>query len=177
MERINHPNLVRYYDAIDAPKHVFIVMEYLGGGSLHAYLKKRSARRLDDARARRIFTQACAGLKYLHERHIVHRDIKLENLLLDENGIVKIIDFGFATIVPRGKKIRVFCGTPSYMAPEIVTKKEHPGPNTDVWAIGVVLYATLCGTFPFKAQNDRELYTRMGDRSRALRDPLRNVSI
>jgi serine/threonine protein kinase len=97
----------------------------------------------------------------LHDRCVIHRDIKLENLLLDESGIVKIIDFGFATIVPRGKKIRVFCGTPSYMAPEIVTRKEHPGPNTDVWAIGVVLYAMLCGTFPFKAQNDRELYTRI----------------
>lgn len=161
MERINHPNLVRYYDAIDAPKHVFIIMEYLGGGSLHAYLKKRSARRLDDARARRIFTQACAGLKYLHDRHIVHRDIKLENLLLDENATVKIIDFGFATIVPPGKKIRVFCGTPSYMAPEIVARKEHPGPCSDIWAMGVLLYALLCGSFPFKGQSDRELYRRI----------------
>merc|ERR1719281_1251539 len=161
MERLSHPNIVQYVDAIDTSKYLYIMMEYLGGGSLHHYLKRRTSRRLDEVRARRIFYQSCQGLKYLHDRCVIHRDIKLENLLLDENGIVKIIDFGFATIVPRGKKIRVFCGTPSYMAPEIVTRKEHPGPNTDVWAIGVVLYATLCGTFPFKAQNDRELYTRI----------------
>jgi serine/threonine protein kinase len=161
MERLSHPHIVQFVDAIDTTKYLYIVMEYLGGGSLHHYLKRRTSRRLDEVRARRIFYQSCQGLKYLHDRCVVHRDIKLENLLLDENGIVKIIDFGFATIVPRGKKIRVFCGTPSYMAPEIVTKKEHAGPNTDVWAIGVVLYATLCGTFPFKAQNDRELYTRI----------------
>jgi serine/threonine protein kinase len=161
MERLSHPNIVQYVDAIDTSKYLYIMMEYLGGGSLHHYLKRRTSRRLDEVRARRIFNQACQGLRYLHDRCVIHRDIKLENLLLDENGIVKIIDFGFATIVPRGKKIRVFCGTPSYMAPEIVTRKEHPGPNTDVWAIGVVLYATLCGTFPFKAQNDRELYTRI----------------
>merc|ERR1712196_354177 len=161
MERLSHPNIVQYVDAIDTSKYLYMMMEYLGGGSLHHYLKRRTSRRLDEVRARRIFHQACQGLKYLHDRCVVHRDIKLENLLLDESGIVKLIDFGFATIVPRGKKIRVFCGTPSYMAPEIVTRKEHPGPNTDVWAIGVVLYATLCGTFPFKAQNDRELYTRI----------------
>merc|ERR1719281_1617025 len=161
MERLSHPHIVQFVDAIDTSKYLYIVMEYLGGGSLHHYLKRRTSRRLDEVRARGIFYQACQGLKYLHDRCVVHRDIKLENLLLDESGIVKLIDFGFATIVPRGKKIRVFCGTPSYMAPEIVTRKEHPGPNTDVWAIGVVLYAMLCGTFPFKAQNDRELYTRI----------------
>jgi serine/threonine protein kinase len=161
MERISHPNIVRYFDSVDTQKHVHIVMEYLGGGSLHSYLKKRSARRLDDHRARRVLSQTCAGLQYLHDRHIVHRDIKLENLLLDENGVIKIIDFGFATIVPPGKKIRVFCGTPSYMAPEIVARKEHTGHCTDIWATGVLLFAMLCGSFPFKGQTDRELYRRI----------------
>jgi serine/threonine protein kinase len=161
MERLNHPNIAKFVDAIDTSKIVYIMMEYLGGGSLHQYLKKRTSRRLEELKARRIFVQACQALKYLHSHCIVHRDIKLENLLLDESGVLKIIDFGFSTIVPPGKKIRVFCGTPSYMAPEIVCRKEHPGANTDVWAIGVVFFAMLCGTFPFKAQNDRELYRRI----------------
>jgi serine/threonine protein kinase len=136
-------------------------MEYLGGGSLHHYLKKKPNRRLEDARARRIFVQVCQGLKYLHDRYIVHRDIKLENLLLDETGTVKLIDFGFSTVVPPGKKIKVFCGTPSYMAPEIVARKEYPGPCADIWAAGVLLYALHCGCFPFKGSNDRDLYRKI----------------
>jgi len=161
MERLNHPNVVKFVDAVDTVKQVCIVMEFLGGGSLHHYLKKRPTRRLEDSRARRIFVQMCAGLKYLHDRYIVHRDIKLENLLLDENATVKLIDFGFSTVVPPGKKIKVFCGTPSYMAPEIVARKEYPGPCADIWASGVLLYALLCGCFPFKGANDRDLYRKI----------------
>ena len=85
----------------------------------------------------------------------------LENLLLDESGTVKIIDFGFSTIVPPGKKLKIFCGTPSYMAPEIVARKEYSGFCADVWAMGVLLYALLCGSFPFRGQNDRELYRKI----------------
>jgi len=161
MERLSHPHVITYYDAIDTPKQVYIIMEFLGGGSLHHYLKKRSSRRLEDHRARRLFVQVCHGLKYLHDRHIVHRDIKLENLLMDDHGTVKCIDFGFSTIVPPGKKIKVFCGTPSYMAPEIVGRREYAGPCADIWACGVLLYAMLCGCFPFKGANDRDLYRKI----------------
>ncbi|MAB81944.1 MAG: hypothetical protein CMJ24_00725, partial [Phycisphaerae bacterium] len=73
----------------------------------------RPGRRLDDQLAKRLIFQVAQGIKYLHDRHIVHRDIKLENLLLDENSVVKIIDFGFSTIVPPGKRLKIFCGTPS----------------------------------------------------------------
>ena len=85
---------------------------------------------------------------YCHSRCIAHRDIKLENLLMDEQGILKIIDFGFSTCIPNDKMVKMFCGTPSYMAPEIVLKKEYCGPPADVWALGVLLYALLCGYFP-----------------------------
>merc|ERR1712008_538967 len=101
------------------------------------------------------------GIRYMHDRHIVHRDVKLENLLLDEAGTVQIIDFGFSTIVPPGKKLKIFCGTPSYMAPEIVARKEYSGFCADVWAMGVLLYALLCGSFPFRGQNDRDLYRKI----------------
>lgn len=161
MERMRHPNIVVFYDSLDTQKQIYIIMEFVGGGSLHHFLKKRPGRRLDDQCAKRTFFQVCQGLKYLHDRRIAHRDVKLENLLLEESGTVKIIDFGFSTILPQGKKLKIFCGTPSYMAPEIVTRKEYTGFCADVWAMGVLLHALLCGSFPFKGQNDRELYRKI----------------
>lgn len=161
MERLRHPNIVVFHEALDTPKQIYLVMDFVGGGSLHHFLKKRPNRRTDDPLAKRLFFHVCQGIRYLHDRHIVHRDVKLENLLLDEQGVVKIIDFGFSTIVPPGKKLKVFCGTPSYMAPEIVARKEYAGFCADIWAMGVLLYALLCGSFPFRGQNDRDLYRKI----------------
>lgn len=161
MERLRHPNIVEFHEALDTPKQIYLIMDFVSGGSLHHFLKKRPNRRTDDPLAKRLFFQVCQGIKYLHDRHIVHRDVKLENLLLDEHGTVKIIDFGFSTIVPPGKKLKVFCGTPSYMAPEIVARKEYTGFCADIWAMGVLLYALLCGSFPFRGQNDRDLYRKI----------------
>jgi serine/threonine protein kinase len=178
LDQIKHEHIVRFIEAIDSPRHVYIVTEYIGGGSLHALLKKQVNRKLDENFARHIFAQVCEAIKYLHSNNIIHRDIKIDNILLEgENELphtpirVKLIDFGFSTIVTPNehKKIRVFCGTPSYMAPEIVLKSDFTSPDliglsgfaADVWAAGVVLYALLCGTFPFKGLNDRELYRRI----------------
>jgi len=166
MERMRHPNIVMFHDAVETLKQIYIIMDFVGGGSLHHFLKKRPGRRLDDQLAKRLFFQVCQGIRYLHDRHIVHRDVKLENLLLDEagaedHGTVKIIDFGFSTIVPAGKKLNIFCGTPSYMAPEIVARKEYLGFCADIWAMGVLLFALLCGSFPFRGQNDRDLYRKI----------------
>eukprot|EP00931_Biecheleriopsis_adriatica_P100465 TRINITY_DN75782_c0_g1_i1.p1 TRINITY_DN75782_c0_g1~~TRINITY_DN75782_c0_g1_i1.p1 ORF type:complete len:963 (+),score=168.35 TRINITY_DN75782_c0_g1_i1:136-3024(+) len=161
MERLRHPNIVVFHEALDTPKQIYLIMDFVGGGSLHHFLKKRPNRRTDDALAKRLFFQVCQGIRYLHDRHIVHRDVKLENLLLDDQGTVKIIDFGFSTIVPPGKKLKIFCGTPSYMAPEIVARKEYAGFCADIWAMGVLLYALLCGSFPFRGQNDRDLYRKI----------------
>ena len=100
-------------------------------------------------------------MKYCHSKCIAHRDIKLENVLLDENKDVKLIDFGFSTCIPNHKKIRMFCGTPSYMAPQIVSKVEYAGPPADIWATGVLLYALLNGCFPFRGHTDDDLYRRI----------------
>ena len=136
-------------------------MEYVGGGSLHGYLKSKPNRRLEEEEAKRIFKQILSGIHYCHSKCITHRDIKLENLLLDHKGNIKIIDFGFSTCIPNDRKIKIFCGTPSYMAPEIVSKKEYAGPPADIWALGVLLYALLNGCFPYRGQTDAELYKKI----------------
>jgi serine/threonine protein kinase len=92
------------------------------------------------------------GMNYLHSLNITHRDIKLENILIDDKLNVKIIDFGFGTCSPKTKLLNFYCGTPSYMPPEIVQKKEYLGPFADIWSIGVLLFTLLCGVFPFRGR-------------------------
>ncbi len=158
---MNHPNIVKIFEAFETEHHVYLVMEYVAGGSLHSYLKERSNRRLDEEEAKRIFKQILTALQYCHRKSIAHRDIKLENILLDEDKNVKLIDFGFSTCIPNDKKIKMFCGTPSYMAPEIVAKIEYAGPPADIWASAVLLYALMNGCFPFRGATDKELYRRI----------------
>jgi MAP/microtubule affinity-regulating kinase len=161
MEKMKHPNIIRLYEVIDTSKYVILVMEYVGGGSLHGYLKSMPNRRLDEPEAKRVFKQLLEGIKYCHSRCITHRDIKLENILLDEKNNIKIIDFGFSTCIPNDKKIKIFCGTPSYMAPEIVQKLEYAGPPADIWALGVLLFTILSGCFPYRGATDKELYKKI----------------
>lgn len=138
-------------------------MEYVKGGSLHFYLKQHANRRLPEDEAKRIFKQVVEGIRYLHNRCISHRDIKLENLLLDDDNNIRIIDFGFSTCIPLDRKVKMFCGTPSYMAPEIVNKTEYCGPPADIWALGVLLFTLLCGGFPYRGSTDAELYSKISN--------------
>lgn len=103
------------------------------------------------------------GIKYCHENNIAHRDIKMDNILVtgESNLTVKIIDYGFSTIQLNDAKARIYCGTPSYMSPEIVTKKEFAACKADIWACGVLLYAMLSGAYPFKGRDDRDLYRKI----------------
>lgn len=150
MKRINHPNIVKLYDVVETDSQVVLVMEYINGGSTHGYLKSKPNRRMEEPTAKRIFAQLFSALEYLHSKCIAHRDIKLENVMLDGDRNVKLIDFGFSTQIPNTQKVKLFCGTPSYMAPEIVLKSDYCGPPADVYASGVLLFTFFCGCFPFK---------------------------
>ena len=161
MEMMDNEFIVKLYGVIETRHHLYILMEYVSGLSLHGYLKLHRNRRLPEDEARRIYQQLMLGLQYCHKKCITHRDIKLENILLDENRNVKFIDFGFSTKIPNEQKVKMFCGTPSYMAPEIVTKQEYSGPPADIWASCVLLFALLCGYFPYKGSTDAELYERI----------------
>jgi serine/threonine protein kinase len=125
-------------------------MEYAETQSLHTFLKSKPNRRLDENIAKDLFKQVVDGIDYLHKRNIVHRDIKLENLMLTAENQVKIIDFGFSVKIPKDKTLGVFCGTPSYMSPELATKRDYYGHLADIWALGILLYVLLVGAFPIK---------------------------
>lgn len=157
---VRHPNIVEFHEWFATDRHVYIVMEYVAGGSLQAMLRKQPLSRFDETTAKRLFHQVLQGVGYLHDKRIMHRDLKLENLLLDKNGVVKIIDFGFAVVLPPAQKLKIFCGTPSYIAPEIIQGHMYSFPG-DVWALGVLLHVLLSGRFPFKASSQRELYRRI----------------
>ena len=158
MARTNHPNIVRLYETLESVHRVHLVMEYASGGNLCSYVKLK--KRLDETEARAIFQQLSSAIAYLHSLNIVHRDIKLENILIDGRRNIKITDFGFSVYVV-DKKLKIFCGTPSYMPPEIVMRREYYGPPVDCWSLGVLLYAMLCGCFPFTANSYPNLYKKI----------------
>jgi serine/threonine protein kinase len=126
-------------------------MELCAGGDLLNYVRKR--RKLQEDIAKVLFKQIIEGLGYIHSKKILHRDIKLDNILLDGLGKVKIADFGVSKIVKNGEIMKEQCGTPAYIAPEIIKDKGYTGFKADLWSAGVVLFAMLYGTVPFKANN------------------------
>jgi len=161
LETLEHPNIIKLHKTIETVTQIHLVMEFTGIQSLHAYLKTKPNRKLPEADAKKIFKQMIEGLSYLHQKNIVHRDVKLENILLDSKLNLKIIDFGFSIEIPREKTLNVFCGTPSYMAPELAMKKDYHGHLIDIWAAGILLYVLLVGYFPFREANEKELFKKI----------------
>jgi len=162
LKKMDHRNIIKLFYALDEKRQIFLIMEYIGHMSLHAYLKTKLGRKMDEKEAKKLFFQIVQALNYCHSKNIVHRDIKLENILLDEHMTIKMIDFGFSIVTPATKKLNIFCGTPSYMAPEIVNKSLYNGHATDVWALGILLYVLLHGNFPFKGVDDKDLFRKIG---------------
>lgn len=158
LQKFDHPNIVKLHEVIDTSRQLFLIMELVRGKSLLDYVRSKSGRKLEEPDCARLFKQIVEGINYCHTRNVAHRDIKMDNILLDEMLNVKIIDFGFSVWAPALQKLKVFCGTPSYMAPEIVCKREYFGPPADMWSLGVLLFAMLCGFFPFRAPTELELY-------------------
>lgn len=121
LQRIQHPSIIKLFEVIDSAKRMCLVIEYANRGDLCKYV--RAKRRLSEDEARRILAQIACGIHACHSNNVVHRDIKLENCLLDSNNICKIVDFGFSTAFRPGQKLKTFCGSPSYAAPEIISRK------------------------------------------------------
>jgi MAP/microtubule affinity-regulating kinase len=149
-------NIVKIFETYETKKHYCIVMEYICAGDLLSYIKKRG--KLTEQVAKFIFKQIVLSLQYIHSHNIVHRDIKLDNILIDLDNNIKICDFGVSKIVKKGEPMMEQCGTPAYIAPEILLNKGYEGFGVDIWSAGVVLYAMLGGTVPFKGNNIDELH-------------------
>ena len=149
-------NVVKIFETYETKKHYCIVMEYICAGDLLSYIKKRG--KLTEQVAKFIFKQIVLSLQYIHSNNIVHRDIKLDNILIDLDNNIKICDFGVSRIIKKGDIILEQCGTPAYIAPEILLNGGYEGYAVDIWSAGVVLYAMLSGTVPFKGNNIDELH-------------------
>lgn len=159
MRLLNHKNIVKLYEVIDTPDELYLIMEYVSGGEIFDYLVAHG--RMKEKDARKHFRQIVGAVAYCHSLHIIHRDLKAENLLLDENMNVKIADFGFSNQFSPGQKLNTWCGSPPYAAPELFQGKEYSGPEVDVWSLGVVLYVFVCGSLPFDGSNLAKLRARV----------------
>uniref|UniRef100_W5NBZ0 non-specific serine/threonine protein kinase n=1 Tax=Lepisosteus oculatus TaxID=7918 RepID=W5NBZ0_LEPOC len=184
MKGLNHPNIVQLFEVIETEKTLYLIMEYASGGEVFDYLVSHGRMKEKEARAKfrqsrswisvqKIkasaahhdlcfsLTQIVSAVHYCHQKNIVHRDLKAENLLLDADSNIKIADFGFSNEFTLGNKLDTFCGSPPYAAPELFQGKKYDGPEVDIWSLGVILYTLVSGSLPFDGQNLKELRERV----------------
>ncbi|KAJ8898740.1 hypothetical protein K2173_004950 [Erythroxylum novogranatense] len=158
LSTVNHPNIIRLFEAIESKKTIYLVLEYCEGGDLAGYLHRRG--KVSEAVARHFMRQLAAGLQVLQEKHFVHRDLKPQNLLLSSNETapqMKIGDFGFARSLTPCSLADTFCGSPLYMAPEIIQHRKYNA-KADLWSVGAILFQMVTGKPPFGGNNENQLY-------------------
>ncbi|PRP80694.1 hypothetical protein PROFUN_11653 [Planoprotostelium fungivorum] len=156
---IDHPHIVKMIEVVEAPEHGYtcIVLEYLEGIDLLDFVLSQPESRLNPTTAGKIFAQILSAVRYLHNKGIAHRDLKLENIMVDPNGEnPKLIDFGLANRFEANKLFRTPCGSPFYAAPEILKRQPYYGPSNDIWSLGVVLYSMMTGTIPWAGESGPE---------------------
>ncbi|CAL9088521.1 unnamed protein product [Musa textilis] len=167
MKLIQHPNVVRMYDVMASKTRIYIVLEFVNGGELFDKIARHGRLKEDDAR--KYFQQLINAVDYCHSRGVFHRDLKVElglpeNLLLDSNGVLKISDFGLSALpqqVHEDGKLYTTCGTPNYVAPEVVKDKGYDGAKADLWSCGVILFVLMAGYLPFEDSNLVSLYKKI----------------
>eukprot|EP00066_Takifugu_rubripes_P007630 XP_003973308.1 PREDICTED: NUAK family SNF1-like kinase 2 [Takifugu rubripes] len=155
MSTLCHPHIITIYEVFENKDKIVIVMEYASRGDLYDYICDK--RNISEREARHFFRQIVSAVHYCHQNGIVHRDLKLENILLDGSGNVKIADFGLSNLYHGDEYLQTFCGSPLYASPEIVNGRPYRGPEVDTWSLGVLLYTMVHGTMPFDGQNHKTL--------------------
>jgi hypothetical protein len=151
-------NIMKLYDIINTKKYLYLILEYIDGISLLEFIQRKRNRRIEENLCKKIFYQIVKAILYCQNKNICHRDIKLENILILNDNVIKLIDFGFAVKCNKNEYQELFCGTLYYMPPEIVNKEKYIPYYSDIWSLGVLLYAMLFGCFPFKANKEDKLF-------------------
>ncbi|CAD5219082.1 unnamed protein product [Bursaphelenchus okinawaensis] len=151
MSMLKHPNIIQIFEVFENKDKIILVMEYASGGELYDYVGKHGS--LPESEARRIFRQITSAILYCHKHKVVHRDLKLENILLDVNNNAKIADFGLSNYFSDKALLSTFCGSPLYASPEIINGTPYKGPEVDCWSLGILLYTLVYGTMPFDGQD------------------------
>lgn len=136
MKMLDHPHIIKLYQVMETKNMLYLVTEYAKNGEIFDYLAKHG--RLSELEARRKFWQILSAVEYCHNRNIVHRDLKAENLLLDGHMNIKIADFGFGNFFQPGEPLATWCGSPPYAAPEVFEGQQYEGPQLDIWVRGVI---------------------------------------
>ncbi|KAG8632775.1 CBL-interacting serine/threonine-protein kinase 8 [Manihot esculenta] len=160
MKLVRHPYVVRLHEVLASRTKIYIILEFITGGELFDKIVHHG--RLSEAEARRYFQQLIDGVDYCHSKGVYHRDLKPENLLLDSQGNLKISDFGLSALPEQGVSLlRTTCGTPNYVAPEVLSHKGYNGAVADVWSCGVILYVLMAGYLPFDELDLTTLYGKI----------------
>jgi len=162
MRLVRHPNIVRLYEVMASKTKIYFVMEYVKGGELFNRVADKG--KLKEEEARKYFQQLISAVDFCHSRGVYHRDLKPENLLLDDNGIVKVSDFGLSALPEQFRQdglLHTACGTPAYVAPEVITKKGYDGATADIWSCGVILFVLMAGYLPFQDANLMVMYKKI----------------
>uniref|UniRef100_A0A1B6CBB5 non-specific serine/threonine protein kinase n=1 Tax=Clastoptera arizonana TaxID=38151 RepID=A0A1B6CBB5_9HEMI len=159
MKQLDHPHIIKLYQVMETKNMIYIVSEYASQGEIFDYIARHG--RMTEGAARRKFWQILSAVEYCHNRRVVHRDLKAENLLLDANMNIKIADFGFSNYYNPNEQLATWCGSPPYAAPEVFEGKKYIGPEIDIWSLGVVLYVLVCGALPFDGSTLHTLRDRV----------------
>lgn len=161
MRLVRHPNVVQLYEVMASKSKIYFIMEYVRGGELFSRVARG---KLKEDAARKYFQQLVGAVEFCHSRGVYHRDLKPENLLLDDNGDLKITDFGLSALRETNGQdglLHTTCGTPAYVAPEVINKRGYDGAKADIWSCGVVLFVLLAGYLPFHDSNLMEMYRKI----------------
>ncbi|CAN4098677.1 unnamed protein product [Withania somnifera] len=163
LRRLQHPYIVRLHEVLATKTKIYFVMEYVKGGELFNQIANKG--RFSEDLSRKCFQQLISAVNYCHARGIYHRDLKPENILIDENGDLKVSDFGLSATTDQIQsfdgQLHTVCGSPAYVAPEVLTIKGYDGAKTDVWSCGIILYVMITGYLPFYDQNLMLMYKKI----------------
>merc|ERR1712183_773926 len=158
MAQIDYPFIVNMIGYAKDDRFVYIVMEVIGGGELFVHLRR--ARKFSDEQSKFYAALTAAGFAHIHSKNIIHRDLKPENILMCQNGFSKLTDFGFAKILEPGTRTYTLCGTPEYIAPEVLLNKGH-GKPVDWWTLGILIYEMIVGQPPFCDEDPMGIYQKI----------------